>query len=255
MDCFMTTQSKGTRRIAFAIAVGLALTAAAGQAVETAKAPDLDADPHLVAWWKFAETSGTSAADSSGKRHQGVLERGAAFEAASAPGGTGKGITLDGKAGCVRIAGYKGVTGPHPRTVAAWMKTAKATGQILSWGLDDHGQMWNFGFVRGRIGMTPKGGYLYMKAALNDDIWHHVAVVVEEASPPNLHDHVRLFADGEPAVIHDIGLLDLWPIETGDKLDVVVGRGVNGSLADVRIYDRPLSEDEIKILFKKGIPK
>jgi hypothetical protein len=255
MDYLITTQSKGTCMIACTLAVGLMLAAAAGPAAENAKIPDLDADPHLVAWWKFAETSGTTAADSSGKRHQGTLEGDAAFETPSAPGGAGKAISLDGKAACVRVAGYKGVTGSRPRTVAAWIKTAKSAGQIVSWGLDDHGQMWNFGFVRGRIGVTPKGGYLYMKAAMNDDAWHQVAVVVEEASPPNLHDHVKLYADGEPAVIHDIGLLDLWPIETGDKLDVVVGRGVKGSIGDVRIYDRPLSEDEIKILFKKGIPK
>ena len=106
-------------------------------------------------------------------------------------------------------------------------------------------------FIRGRIGVTPNGGYYYMKAATNDDAWHHVAVVIQPASPPNLHDHVKLFRDGELAEIDDIGLLDLWPIETGDKLDVSIGRRCKGLIDELRIYDRALSEDEIKALFKR----
>jgi hypothetical protein len=110
--------------------------------------------------------------------------------------------------------------------------------------------MWTFGHIRGRVGVTPKGGYFYMKAGTHDDAWHHVAVTVEAGSPPNLHDHVKLFRDGEVAEIDDIGLLDLWPIETGDSLDVSIGRRFKGSIDDLRLYGRALSEDEIKALFK-----
>ena len=52
------------------------------------------------------------------------------------------------------------------------------------------------------------------------------------------------------AEIHDIGLLDLWPIDTGSDLDVRIGRRFKGLIDDVRIYDRALSEDEIKTLFE-----
>jgi hypothetical protein len=110
--------------------------------------------------------------------------------------------------------------------------------------------MWVFGHIRGRLGVTPKGGYLYMNESTADDAWHHVAVVVQEGAPPNLHDHVQLYRDGALAVIHDIGLLDLWPIETGDQLEVRIGRGFKGLLDDLRVYDRPLSEEEIGALFK-----
>jgi hypothetical protein len=72
---------------------------------------------------------------------------------------------------------------------------------------------------------------------------------VDDVELPNLHDDVRLYQDGELAEIDDIGLLDLWPINTGSKLDVRIGRRFEGLLDDVRIYDRPLSEDEVKTLF------
>jgi len=221
-------------------------------APEQDKASPLDTDRHLVGWWKLDETSGKTAADSSQRGHPGTLEGGLSFDAHSAAGRIGQALALEGKDACIRIAGFKGVTGPGPRTVAAWIKTATPSGEIVSWGLNDHGKMWTFGFVRGHIGVTPKGGYLYMKARLHDNTWHHVAVVVQEASPPNLHDHVKLYADGEPAEIDDIGLLDLWPIETGDKLDVAVGRGLKGLIDDLRLYDRALSEDEVKALCKSA---
>ncbi len=88
-----------------------------------------------------------------------------------------------------------------------------------------------------------------MNDTISDDKWHHVAVVVEEADLPNLHDDVKLYLDGKPAEIHDIGLLDLWPIETGKELDVKIGRGFRGAIDEVRLYDRALTKQEMKDLF------
>ena len=91
---------------------------------------------------------------------------------------------------------------------------------------------------------------IFVQFAESKDSFKRTRAVVSEASPPNLHDDVKLFKDGEPATIDDIGLLDLWPIETGDTLDVRIGWRFKGLLDDLRIYDRALSEDEIKALFK-----
>jgi hypothetical protein len=205
-------------------------------------------DSHLVGWWKFDETSGLTAADSSVGKHAAALQGGLSFERDSVPGQLGRAVRLDGKEARICVPGFKGVTGSGTRTIAAWVKTSTAAGEIVSWGQDEHGAMWIFGFIRSGLGVTPKGGYLYMKDNVQDNAWHHVAVVVNEGSPPNLHDHVQLYRDGTPAVIDDIGLLDLWPIETGNQLDVVIGQRFNGALDDLRIYDRALSENEITAL-------
>ena len=244
-------------RLAFAGVVlaawvgGCAVQAAdpAARLAGTARPATLEADAHLVGWWKFDEATGNSAADSSPQPHPAILQDGLAFETQSAPGRMGRAVKLEGKNDGLRVPGFKGVTGPRPRTIAAWIKTGASGGEIVSWGLDDFGKMWTFGHIRGRIGVTPRGGYLYMKAATDNDQWHHVAVVVREAAPPNLHDDVKLYRDGEPAEIDDIGLLDLWPIETGDKLDLRIGRRFKGLLDDLRLYDRPLSDDEVKALY------
>ncbi|MHC4624878.1 MAG: LamG-like jellyroll fold domain-containing protein [Planctomycetota bacterium] len=52
--------------------------------------------------------------------------------------------------------------------------------------------------------------------------------------------------------MHDIGRLDLWPIETPAGQDVTIGKGFKGALDDVRLYDRALSEEEIKLLFESA---
>jgi hypothetical protein len=214
------------------------------------KPKTLDTDPKLAGWWKFDEASGKAAQDSSGHGRNGTLKGGLSFDKDSAQGRTGKALKLDDNDGYVEITKYKGVAGTRARTVAAWIKTKSSEGEIISWGTEDYGKMWTFGFIRGRIGVTPSGGYLYMKDETNDDKWHHVAAVVEEAELPNLYDDVKLYKDGVPAEIHDIGLLDLWPIDTGNDLNVRIGLGFKGLLDDVRIYERALSEQEILALFK-----
>ncbi len=218
-------------------------------APEKDKPITLDTEPNLVGWWKFDEVSGKIAADSSRYGRKGTLKGDLSFDKASVAGRTGKALKLDGEDNIIEITGYKGISGTRPRTVTAWIKTDSAGGEIISWGSEDFGQMWIYRFIRGRLGVTPHGGYYYINDAIHDDQWHHVAVVVLEAELPNLHDDVRLYKDGTPAEIHDIGLLDLWPIETGNKLNVTIGRGFKGLIDDVRIYDRPLSEEEIKAIF------
>jgi hypothetical protein len=214
------------------------------------EAATLDTDPNLAGWWKFDETSGKTAADSSKFARKGTLKGGLSFDKDSVDGRTGKALRLDGRDDYVEITKYKGVTGTRPRTVSAWIKTTEDRGEITSWGADDFGKMWIYGHIRGRIGITPSGGYLYINAATDDDQWHHVAVVVRQAELPNLHDDVIHYLDGTPAEIHDIGLLDLWPLQTGEDLDVRIGRRFKGLLDDVRIYDRALSDEEVKALFQ-----
>jgi len=232
--------------------IGIELSAAESQK------KTLDTDPNLVGWWKFDETSGKTAADSSPHHRKGTLTGNLSFDKNSASGRIGKALKLSGE-DYVQITNYKGVTGTKPRTLTAWIKTEEDRGEIISWGADDFGKMWVYGFIRGRVGVTPSGGYLYINAETDDDKWHHVAVVVQEAELPNLHDDVTLYKDGEPAEIHDIGLLDLWPVDTGKDIDVRIGRGFTGLLDDVRIYDRALSDDEVKAIFQlksnKPLPK
>jgi hypothetical protein len=203
-----------------------------------------------MGWWKFDEDVGTSAADSSKHGRKGTLVGGLSFDKNSVPGRINKALNFDGRDDLVRIVGYRGVTGTSPRTISAWIKTDTANGEITSWGRSDFGQMWRFCFIRGRVGVTPHGGYYYMAGEVHDKAWHHVAIVVRKAELPNLHDHVTLYLDGKIAKVHRIGLLDLWPIETGAELDVAIGQRFKGSIDDLRLYSRALSDEEVQTLYR-----
>ena len=209
--------------------------------------PTLDKDPRLVGWWKLDETSGKTAADSSKHNRKGALKEDLSFDEGSAPGKIGKALKLGGEDGYVEITKYKGIVGTKPRTVMAWVKTTTSRGQVISWGADDFGQMFTFCFIRGRLCIRPNGGYYYMNDPVHDDQWHHVAAVIKDAELPNLHDDAVLYLDGVIAEIHDIGLLDLWPIDTGGDLDVTIGDGFKGLIDDVRIYDRALRSEERRV--------
>jgi len=219
--------------------------------VEEPQEPDISRG--LVCWWKFDEAVGITAADSSGHGRDGTLKGGGSmsFDSGSVEGKIGKALNIAGEGDYIEITGYKGVLGTAPRTVSAWIKTKSDNGNILLWGRDEGGEMFIFGFIpgRGRVGITPKGGYFYMNDKISNDTWHHVAAVVHEAELPNLHNDVTLYKDGEVAIIHSIGLLDLWPIDTPSGMDVTIGKGFEGVIDDVRIYDRALSDDEIRLLF------
>jgi hypothetical protein len=125
-------------------------------AADSAGTASLDDDPHLVGWWKFDETTDKTASDSSKRAHPATLEGALSFEANSVPGRVGKALQFPGSGDGVRIAGYKGITGTQARSIAVWIKTAASSGDLVSWGTDEHGQMWTFGHVRGRVGVTPK---------------------------------------------------------------------------------------------------
>ncbi len=219
--------------------------AASGQ---PAKSP-VPAEKNLVGWWKLDETAGTTVADSSKHERKGTLEDGLSFDSSSAPGRIGKALKFDGKQNRIKVTGYKGVTGMTPRTAAVWIKTSKNRGDIIRWGSNDAGKIFRIGFIRGHVGLDPSGGYLYMNENIADDKWHHVVIVVTEGDPPNLHDHAKLYLDGKPAAIHDIGLLDLWPLDTGDQEEVTIGRGFSGLIDEVRLNDRALTGEEIEQLF------
>ena len=219
------------------------------EAADKNKPRTLDNDPNLAGWWKFDKASGKITPDSSKHGRNGTLKGELSFDKDSARGRTGKALKFDDN-GYVEITKYKGVTGTKPRTVAAWIKTENDGGEIISWGTDDAGKMFTFCYIRGRIGIKPNGGYYYMNEPTDDGQWHHVTVVVKEAELPNLHDDVVLYKDGVVAEVHDIGLLDLWPVDTGSDLDVRIGVEFEGLIDDVRIYDRVLSDEEVMALFK-----
>jgi hypothetical protein len=200
----------------------------------------------LVAHWKLDESSGSIAIDSSASGYDGTV-----FGASWNPSGgrLGGALQFDGTNDYMFRNGYQGITGSNPRTCAAWIKTDRPSGEIMSWGDRDvdagRWVMWvdQAGVLRVDVG----GGYIFGTTVLTDDLWHHVAVT----SGGSATDQIVLYVDG---MIETIGEIVSEPINTLPRATVKLGvfqllymegSYFNGLIDDARIYNRALSLQEI----------
>jgi hypothetical protein len=199
-----------------------------------------------VAYWKLDETTGSAASDYSVNAHHGTLMN--MDNSDWVAGKLGNALDFDGVNDYVEIQGYKGVTGTASRTCAAWIKTDKASSQILNWGTLLTGQKW---IVRinenGTLRAEVQDGYIYGTRVLTDNQWHHIAVALYDDGSPNISE-ARLYVDGQ---LETTGGILACAVNTAAVQDVQLGVFTvsplyfRGLIDDVRIYDRALSAAEI----------
>ncbi len=196
----------------------------------------------LVGWWKFDETQGTSARDSSGGNHDGTLIGHATW----GRGRIGGAVALDGSGGHVKIADASAFDFGGELTIAAWVNlhsvpsawTAIITKGDSAWRMSTMGQDKKIHFSVNHYDRT-EGANGSTELTLNQ--WHHVAAVYDGKTE-------RIYVDGK------LDSTQPWPggISQNDA-DVLIGenaermgRGFDGLIDDVRVYDYALSEGEIK---------
>ena len=208
--------------------------------------------PNSVAHWTLDETSGSSAADSSGNGHTATVNGGVTLGQTGQLGGA---FDLNGSNGYLQATGYKGITGGASRTVSAWIKTTADNADIISWGTNSNGQKWvmrvqDTNGTSGALRVEVSGGYIVGSTVVNDGQWHHVAAVLESDGSPNVNE-VRLYVDG---VLEVASTTQATAINTASGDDVKIGnsqsnnRYFDGSLDDVRIYDVALDAAQVAVL-------
>jgi len=199
--------------------------------------------PPLMAWYKFDG----NANDSSGNGRHGTATGAVTYAA----GKFGQAINLDGSSYVV-ITGYKGILGSNAFSITAWAKST-STGDVtmVNWGTNVGGQRADFRLYQGRLRCEHGAGNLQANTVLADGQWHHVAVTVTQSAPIS-YPNVKLYLDGndDSRITTDPDTFNIVA-----NVDVNIGRrGTNndrvfpGSLDDVRIYDKVLSQAEIRTI-------
>jgi len=197
----------------------------------------------LVGWWKFDETHGTTAADSSGGNHTGTLVGNAKW----GRGKIGGAVDLDGHDGFVRIADKSAFDFAGAVSVSCWVQIrtvpvgwmAIVTKGDNSWRLSTSNQEEKFHFSVNDWNRAAING----ATTVTSGEWHHVAGVYDGSA-------MSLYVDGKLDATHPwsegIGRnnFDLLIGENAEKK----GRCFDGLIEDVRIYNYALSEGEIKAL-------
>ncbi len=209
----------------------------------------------LVGLWSFDEGTGVIAYDASHSGYDGALDNSTTSPSWIATSGcrVGRCLSFNGTDTYVDIDGYGGISGTNDRTVTLWVKSAtdNTVQSLVTWGEETTGAKYHIR-VEGSIDavrVEVNGGYKYGTTDIMDGSWHHVGVVF---SGTDVLDHV-LYVDGQEETI---GASDAQSMDTSTQNDVWIGadilysRFLNGSIDDVRIYDRTLSATEIQQLYQ-----
>ncbi len=194
----------------------------------------------LLGHWRFEEGQGTAAADASGGARHGRLVSGPTWRA----GRTGGGLALDGNQSHVAIDPAAGLDTLEVFTLSAWIKVrASSREQVIV----DKRDEWDDGFAlyvdtSGTLLAYLNESSLTGSGLLIDGEWHHVAVVYDG-------DELWLYVDGDEEAWDWMGagaMSTEGELRIGgpawDPGDPSYFAGV---LDEVRLYDRPLGEQEI----------
>jgi hypothetical protein len=217
-----------------------------------ASATDPNIDPNLVGWWKFDEGSGTIAIDSSGHECNGTIYGGPTWQTSGSPVGNSGYLKFNGSNNCVVVnCTRRGAFLLSQYTIAMWFRVdgGSAYRDLLS-AFDanlNHGfllELRDTNVLRclHRHPFRDNGGEdIYTTTTYNDGLWHHVAAVRASDNSRLLYvDGQQVGSDPNSTTAFDAPLkLILGALRPNE-------RGWNGAIDDVRIYNRPLTQAEIK---------
>ncbi|MCP4711734.1 MAG: M6 family metalloprotease domain-containing protein [Planctomycetes bacterium] len=210
----------------------------------------------LLTHWKLDDTEGATTDGTPEHGYRGILRNDPQWQPDQ--GQIDGALLFDGIDDFVEIPGYQGITGSHSRTVSAWINTGNA-GEILAWGQPGFGALWLMHIGdNDAISLNVGGGEIAGETNLCDGQWHHVAAVLDadQVATPDV-SHIKLYVDGQSENISGVIPQE---IHTAPGYDVTIGvyqfsgNLFSGLIDDVRIYNLPLTPNDITDLYYQGKP-
>jgi len=198
------------------------------------------ADPDLVAYWRFDETSGTTASDSSGNGHDGTIMGDPQW----VPGKLGGALEFDGSGDYVDCGSSPDFEIAVNITIACWIKVdvfdktwqAIITTSDSSWRVHRSSSSNNIAW--GSSGLSPTD--LTGTTDVSTGDWFHIAAVYNGAQK-------LLYINGNLDASSDSTgniTASSVPVYIGENSGAT-GRFWAGLIDDVRIYKRALTDTEI----------
>jgi hypothetical protein len=214
-------------------------------------------DPNLVGWWKLdGEYLDLGYVfDYSGYNHHGTL----GGDPQLIEGHVGNALEFDGVDDYVNIDEYKGINAidgvQQPFSVANWFRIAPGASddnvEMVTWGTSAGQQRLTWRVHQGRLRTEHASGNLRGNTYVDDDEWHHGALVVTEGA--NLRvPATRLYVDGMEDTTFS-GSDNTYNLTAGADVRIGMsgpqnGRYWPGSIDDVQLYDKVLTDNEVKII-------
>jgi len=224
-------------------------------------AQDITTD--LVGHWKFDETSGTSASDSSGSNNTGTLTNGPTWTT----GKIGQALEFDGVDDYVRVGDGTLLQNMSLASISAWIYPQSFNGQsrVKIYSKDNAGSgnflvFWleNFNVTNG-LAFNRQYSISSLSAispanVINLNQWNHVAVVWDGGSA---RSNVTFYVNGVRQPINTgVGADGSGALSDDSGYTVSIGSNANGSehwydgqIDEVRVYNRALSTSDIQALY------
>lgn len=209
----------------------------------------------LVGYWTFNEGSGSALFDYSGNRNNGTTS--GATAATFVDGKRGKALSFDGSNDYVKISHTQGLLGNIPTfTISTWFKTSGVSQRIYMEANSTNNVpllgIWINGSGQAEINIRDDAnvtGHTVSTLAYNDNKWHHmVGVQVSKSSRIIYVDGVQV---GTNTTALGTFTLNNSSIGVIKRAPGAADSGFfNGSIDDVRVYNRALSAAEIKQLYE-----
>ena len=205
----------------------------------------------LLTYYRFDETSGTTAADSSGNGNTASLSGGPTFSA----GIQGNAVTLSGTSQYVSLP--SGILSSATSfSVSAWVKLSSAPTwcRVFDFGTGTTAYMFlspNSGSATLRFAITSAGNgqeqQVNTTSTLPTGSWQHIAVTLSAST-------TTLYVQGA-SVAQNTGTTTT-PASLGSTTQTWIGRSefsadpyLNGQVDNFRIYDRALTASEVQELY------
>jgi beta-galactosidase len=202
----------------------------------------------LLAWWKMDETSGTNAADSSGNGLMANIT-GATFTTGTISnalhfnglGNVAKFASPD--AGQITVAAWARADAPGN---SAFPRVVEMPGYRLFFRFDNQGSN---GFDFATFTSTQNGDWFSGQNTISTGAWYHVTASYDRSSLTNVP---TLYVNGNklsPGII--TSPVGTTPVNTGNGYignRAASDRAWSGSIDDLRIYNRLLSDAEVQLL-------
>jgi hypothetical protein len=229
--------------------------------VETGEpVPSVDLDEGLLAYWPFEETeAGMTVVDATGHGHDGTPSANPPSPSLSVPPvgfSNERSLSFDGAEQVVDFGNPASLDVSGNVTLSAWVRPSALDGyrNIVA-----HGFRWSpsrelaLRIVDEEYQFLAWNGVDHMArvpvSAGDVDNWHHLAGVYDGQS-------YRLYRDGELVAEREDDYAPApvdasWAVGGRSAPDPAEGRYFSGLIDDVRIYERALSAEQVRALFRR----
>ncbi len=204
----------------------------------------------LVGHWTFdgPDIAGVTAFDKSGNNNRGILTN----SPVQVSGKIGQALKFDGYNDRIDIADSSSLDGLTTNfTVSVWVKRTLLGNYGNIYRSGSQTNFWVVGFASNDKLYFSENGIAdsIANTVLTDKTWHHIVVVKDGDSGTNIRFYVDGSADGGASV-------GTVATPSGTKeigfINGAASSEFGGIIDDIRVYNRVLSLDEIKRLYKMG---